>query len=117
MLTKTHPKADIRHIEVFGQRVNLIMTGQVAGEFTHHWQIISALDFKHFIAGPLAILPSPDLTCELTKVNFWVKVSSKIMAVVAGIDINNIDGVDGVEVIFLRECCIGIDDAWIKTHA
>src|SRR5690554_1621114 len=92
------------------------MTGHVAGLLTHHWQAVSTLHFKHPVAGPLTVLPGPDLTGELTEIDFRVKVSGKITSVTAGIDINDVDGVNRIKVVLLCQCSISIHHTGIKTH-
>src|SRR5690554_5623591 len=96
--------------------MNFIMPGQVAGALTDHRQVISALDFKHLVLRPLAVLPGPHTTSELAEVDFRVKVGSKVAPMIAAIDVNNVDGINAVKIVACSQCRIGIDHTRIKAN-
>jgi CheY-like chemotaxis protein len=63
---------------------------------------------------PLTVNPGPDLD-KLAEVDLRVKVGGEVFTVAAGVDIQDVDGVDGVEVPFDRQGAVGVDYARIKT--
>ena len=65
---------------------------------------------------PLPVDPGPDLD-ELAEVDLRVEVGGEILAVAAGVDIQDVDGVDLVEVAFDRQGAVGVDHARIEPHA
>ena len=73
---------------------------------------------QHITPGldPRAADPRPNLL-ELPKVDLRVKVGGKVLPVVSGIDIDNIDRLNRVQVMLDRQGRVGIDNARIKTRA
>nr|GFC89778.1 hypothetical protein [Tanacetum cinerariifolium] len=117
VLAEAHPEAHVGHVEVLRQRVHFIVAGQVQVLRADHRQVVGALDLEHAVAGPLAVLPAPDLPGELAKVDFRVEVGGEILAVGTGIDVENVDRINAVEMVLLRERGIGIDHARVETDA
>ena len=68
----------------------------------------------NFLQYPFTVFPSPYFF-ELPEINFRVKISSKVFAMTAGIYIQNVNGVNGIEVFFLRQSTPGIYHARVKT--
>ena len=96
--------------------MQLIVTGQIDGLAAHYREIIIHPDGVNFLQHPFAVDPGPDFF-ELAKIDLRVEVRGEILAVAAGVHIQNIDGVDGVEIIFFGESAPGVDHARIKADA
>ena len=90
------------------------MTGHVAGLGAHHRQIVGALVLEHLVLHPLVVLPGPDAAGELTEVDFRIEVGGKVTAVAAGVDVDNVDGIDAVEVIVHGHGGVGVDHTRVK---
>ena len=65
---------------------------------------------------PLAVDPGPYLD-EFTEIDFGVEIGGEIFAMTTGINIQNIDSVDLVEITLYRQRAIGIDHTRIKACA
>src|SRR3990167_1022843 len=117
VLTEAHPEAHIGYIQVLGQGMHFVMPGQVQILLADHWQVVGAFDFKHCVAGPLAVLPAPDLPGAFTEIDFRVEIGGEVLAVGTGVDVEDVDRLDAVEVLLLRQCGIGIDYARVETDA
>src|SRR5690606_38049445 len=61
-----------------------------------------------------AVLPAPDRTGEFAEVDFRVEVGGEVLAVGAGIDVEDVDRLDLVEVLLLRQGGIGVDHARVE---
>ena len=92
------------------------MTGHVAGLRADNRQIVGTLDLEHLVAGPLAVLPGPHLPGELAEVDFRVKVGREVLAVATGIDIDDVDFLDAIEVLVDCNCGVGVDHTRVKAH-
>ena len=114
MLAEAHPETDVRHVEVLGERVHLIMTGQVEALFAHDRQVVGAFDLEHAIGRPLAVLPAVNLTGEFAEIDFRVEIGGEILAVGTGVDVEDVDRLDLVEVFLLRQGGIGVDHARVE---
>ena len=117
VLTEAHPETHVGHVQVFGQGMHFVMPGQVQILFADYRQVVGAFDFKHAVAGPLAVLPAPDLASEFTEIDFRIEIGGEVLAVRTGVDVEDVDRLDAVEVLLLRQCSVGIDHAWIETDA
>src|SRR5690554_1530942 len=95
--------------------MDFVMTGQVTGALTDYGQIVGTLDFEHLVLLPLAVLPGPDAAGKLAEVDFRIKIGGKVTAMVAAVDVNDVDGVDLVEVVVGGQGGIGIDHTRVKT--
>ena len=47
----------------------------------------------------------------------WVEIGGEVLAVGTGVDVEDVDRLDAVEVLLLRQCGVGIDHARIETDA
>ncbi len=65
---------------------------------------------------PLTVDPSPDLD-ELAEVDLRVEVGGEVAAVTAGVDVEDVDRVDRVEVLLDGERGVGIDDTGVEAGA
>ncbi len=117
VLAEAHPEAHVGHVEVLRQRVHFIVAGQVQVLRTHHRQVVGTLDFEHGVAGPLAVLPAPHLSGEFAEIDLGIEVGGEILAVGTGVDVEDIDRVNAVEILLLRQCRIGIDHTRVEAHA
>ena len=63
------------------------------------------------------LLPGIDNAGEFAEVDFRVEIGGEIFAVAAGIDIDDVDIGDLVEIFVLGQLGIGIDDARIEARA
>ena len=97
--------------------MHFVVAGQVQVLLANHGQIVGALDFEHAVAGPLAVLPAPHLPGEFAEVDFRVKIGGEILAMGPGIDVEDVDRVDLIEILLLGECGPSIHDAWVETDA
>ena len=93
------------------------MAGQVQVLRTDHRQVVGAFDFEHGVAGPLAVLPAPHLSGEFAEVDFRVEIGGEIFAMGAGIDVENVDRINAVEMLLLRQRCISVDHTRVEAHA
>src|SRR5690606_6475551 len=116
MVTKAHPETDVRHVEVLRQRVQLIVTGHVAGALTYDRQVVGTLDLEHLVLHPLAVLPAPYPTGELTEVDLRVEVGGEVVSVVTGVDVDDIDIADAVEMLHAQRR-VGVDHTRVEAHA
>jgi hypothetical protein len=85
--------------------VQFVVTIQVDGLFSDHREIIDPLDRVGRVLFPLPVDPGPDFD-EFPEIDLRVKVGRKIFTVTAGVDIQDVDGIDLVEVPYslsLRE--------------
>ena len=64
--------------------------------------------------NPAAVDPGPDFF-ELAEVDFWIEVGGEILAVITGIDIQDVNGVQFVEIIFLGQCAPSVDYPRVET--
>ena len=97
--------------------MDLIVTGHVRSALTYNRQVVSTADLKHLVGLPLVVLPRVDAACEFAEVDLWVEVCRKPVAMVAGIDIDNINRLESVEVLVFGQCGVGIYHAWVEATA
>ena len=117
VLAKAHPEADVGHTQIGRERVDLVVARQIGGVFAHHRQIIGALDLEHLVRGPLALLPTPYRAGELPEIDLRVEIGGKIAAVAAGVDIDDVDAVNPVEIGIGGQRGIGIDHTGVEAGA
>ena len=96
--------------------MQLIVTGQIDGLTAHYREIIIHPDGVDFLQHPFAVDPGPDFF-ELAEIDFRVEICGEIFAVAAGVHIQNVDGVDGIEIILFGEGAPGVHHARIKADA
>jgi hypothetical protein len=65
---------------------------------------------------PFPVNPRPDFF-EFPEIDFRVKVGGKIFPVAAGVDVQNVNGVDGVEMMFHRQRAPRVHNARVKPDA
>ena len=90
------------------------MAGQVEALFADHGQVVGAFDLEHPVGRPLAVLPAVDLTGEFAEVDFRVEIGGEVLAVGTGVDVEDVDRLDLVEVLLLRQRGIRIDHTRIE---
>src|SRR5690606_41613494 len=90
------------------------MSGHVAGLLTDDRQVIRALDLEHLVAGPLTVLPGPDLTGEFAEVDLGIEVGREIVPVATGVDIDDVDIADAVEILIHGDSRVSIDHARVE---
>ncbi len=117
VLAEAHPETHVRHVEVLRNRVNFIVAGQVQVLRTYHRQVVGTLDFEHGVAGPLAVLPAPHLPGELAEVDFRVEVGGEVLAMRTGIDVEDVDRVNAVEILLLRQLGVAVHHTRVETDA
>ncbi|MNX99076.1 hypothetical protein D3C86_1315080 [compost metagenome] len=93
------------------------MAGQVQVLRPYHRQVVGAFDFEHGVAGPLAVLPAPHLPGKFAEVDFRVEIGSEVLAMGTGIDVENVDRINAVEILLLRQRRIGVDHTRVEAHA
>ena len=93
------------------------MAGQVQVLHAHHRQIVGAFDFEHAVAGPLTVLPAVDRAGEFAEIDFRVEIGGEVLAVRTGVDVEDVDRLDLVEVLLLRQSGIGVDYARVEADA
>ncbi len=74
------------------------MSGHIAGTLTHHWQVICTAHFEHLVSLPLVVLPRVDTASKFTEVDLWIEVGSKPMAMLTGVDIDDINRLQSIEI-------------------
>ena len=116
MIAKAHPKADGVGIYVLRQRVQFVMACKVYRAASYYREIIVHANGMNFLQLPLTLIPSPNLF-KLPEIDLRIKVRGKILAMAAGIDIQNINGINGVEIFLLRQSTPGVNHARIKACA
>ena len=65
---------------------------------------------------PFPVDPRIDLD-ELAQVDLMIEIGGEISAVASGVDVHDVDGVDGIEMAFHGQGAVGVHDAGVKTHA
>ncbi|MCY1557469.1 hypothetical protein D9M68_943190 [compost metagenome] len=93
------------------------MTGEIGLVRADHRQIVGASDLEHFVRSPLAVLPAPDRAGKFTEIDLGIEIGRKITAMTARVHIDDVDGIDPVEIVLGGQSRIGIDDARIKAGA
>ena len=83
---------------------------------SYYREIIVHANGMNFLQLPLTLIPSPNLF-KLPEIDLRIKVRGKILAMAAGIDIQNINGINGVEIFLLRQSTPGVNHARIKSCA
>src|SRR5690606_33466447 len=114
VIAEAHPEADMRHIEVLRERMDLVMARQVSGAGADDRKVPFLADLEHLVLGPLAVLPRPDATGELAEVRLRIKVGREVAAMVACIHVDDIDGVERVEIFLRCNRRIGVDHARVE---
>src|SRR3989339_1888010 len=94
--------------------MKLVMSGEIHGLFPHYGKIIDHFLGMARLAHPLAVDPCPYFM-ELAEIDLRVKVGGEVFTVNTRIDVHNIDGVDGVEMMLYRERAVGVHHAGVKT--
>ncbi|MNH01098.1 hypothetical protein D3C79_603080 [compost metagenome] len=117
VLAEAHPEAHVRYVEVLRNRVNFVVAGQVQVLRAYHWQVVGTLDLEHGVAGPLAVLPAPHLPGELAEVDFRVEVGGEVLAMRTGIDVENVDRINAVEILLLRQLGVAVHHTRVETDA
>ena len=98
------------------QRVELVVPVEVDRLLADHRERERPLDRVGRELLPLAVDPGPDLD-ELAEVDLRVEVGGEVAAVAAGVDVEDVDRVDRVEVLLDGERGVGIDDTGVEAGA
>src|SRR5690606_29172610 len=117
VLTEAHPEANIGHAQVLRHGMQLVVTCEVGRTLAHHGQIPLVLVLEHGVRLPLAVFPRPHGGGELAEVDFGIEVGGEIARVAARVDVDNIDGIDGVEIGDHAVAAVSVHHTRVKTHA
>ena len=117
MVAEAHPEADIGRTHILGQRMDLVMARHIGLLLADHRQIEFMADLEHLVRGPFIVLPGVDHAGEFAEIDFRVEIGGEILAVITGIDVDNVDIGDSVDIIILGKTRIGVDDARIEARA
>ena len=99
-LTEGHEEADTldaRDIE--RQRLDFLMMQEVHVAVADLREIIDALNLHRLCFDPAAVLPVAALCGDFADVDLRIEVGGKGVAVVAGVAVEDVDILDGVEVV------------------
>ena len=116
VVAEAHPESDAVGVDVLVERVQFVVAVQVDRALSGHREVVDALHRVGRVLFPLPVDPGPDLN-KLAEVDFRVEVGGKIFTVTAGVDVQDVDGVDLVEVVLLRQGAVGVDHAGVEAHA
>jgi len=116
VVAEAHPEADAVGVDVLRERVQLVVAVEVHRAHPRHREVVDALHRVRRVLLPLPVDPGPDLD-ELAEVDLGVEVGGEVLAVAAGIDVEDVDGVDGIEEVLRRQGAVGVDHAGVETDA
>ena len=117
-LAERHEEADPLCLrDVLGQRLDLLVVEQVHVFLAHLVKVVLPLDAHGRDLHPVAVLPVAAGGGDLPQVDLRVEVGGKSVAVVAAIAVQNINGVDGVELVLLGIGAVSLGDARVKAAA
>ncbi|QTK81390.1 Hypothetical protein AT6N2_L0473 [Agrobacterium tumefaciens] len=117
VIAEAHPEAHIGTVHVLGKRMHLVMAGHISLLLADDGQIEFLANFEHLVRLPLAILPGINDAREFAEIDFRIEVGGEPAAVAAGVDIDDIDRRDLVEILILGKARIGVDHARVETDA
>src|SRR5690606_5410760 len=98
-------------------RMHLVVSCQIGLLRADGREVPLPADLEHPAGGPFALLPGPDLPGEFPEVDLRIEVGRKIAAMASCIDIDDVDRIDAVEIVVMREPGVGVDDARIEARA
>ena len=87
--------------DVLCQRLDLLVVQQVHILVAHLIEVVLPLDAHGRDLHPVAVLPVAAGSGHLAQVDLGVEVGGKSIAVVAAVAVQNVDGVDGIELVLL----------------
>ena len=117
-LPEGHEEADALHLrDVQGQRLDLLVVQQVHILVAHLIEMVFPLDAHGGDLDPVAVLPVAAGSGNLPQVYLGVEVGGEGVAVVAAVAVQNVNGVDLVELVLFGVGAVGLGDAGIKTAA
>ena len=116
VVAETHPEADAVGVDVRGQRMQFVVPVQVDGLVANDREVERPLHRVGGVLAPLAVDPRPDLD-ELAEVDLGVEVGGEVATMASGVDVEDVDGVDGVEVVFGGESAVSVDHAGVEAGA
>ena len=91
------------------------MVQQVHIFLAHLIKVIFPFDAHGRDFYPVAVLPVRAGCGNLTEIDFRVKVGGERIAVIAAVAVQNIDGIDLIEKMFLSICAVSLSNARVKT--
>ena len=114
-LAEGHEKADSFYArDVFGKSLNFFMVKKVHILLAYLIEVIFPFDRHWRNFYPVAVFPVRAGSGYLAEVDFRIEVGCKRISVVAAVAVQNINGMDFVEVVFLRIGCKNAGDTRVK---
>ena len=117
-LAEGHEEADALDAgQVLAQGLDLLMVQQVHILLADLIKVVLALDAHGRDLDPLAVLHVAAGGRDLAQVDFGVEVGGKGVAVVTAVAVQNIDRVDGIELMLGSVGAVGLRHARVKAAA
>jgi hypothetical protein len=116
MVAKPHPETDAVGFDVLVKGMQFIVAREVHRLIAHHGEVVHPFVGVHGALNPLPINPRPHFA-ELTEIDFRIKVGCKKFPMLARVHVQNIDGVDLIEIVFERVSGVGVYHARVETDA
>src|SRR5690606_10926246 len=110
-------EADIGYAKMLGHRVQFVVTGQVGSALADDRHVPFLTPFEHGVGFPLVLLPGPDRRGEFAEVDFRIEVGGEVAAVAAGVDVDDIDRFDFIEIGVQRVPSVGVDHTGVEACA
>ena len=117
-LSKGHKEADALYLRnIQSQTLNLLVVEQVHILAAHLVEVVFPLDAHRGDFHPVSVLPIASGSGNLPQIDLRVEVGGEGVAVVAAVAVQNVYGVNGIELMLLGIGAVGLGHAGIEAAA
>ena len=117
-LAEGHEEADaLCFRDVLGKGLDLLVVQQIHILVAHLIEVVLALDAHGRDLHPVAVLPVAAGGGHLAQVDLGVEVGGKGIAMIAAVAVQNVDGVNGVELMLFGVGTVSLSHARVKAAA